>query len=115
MSTEVRRMAELLKSGAKMLSEACPQCNSPLFQVKDEIFCAKCEKPVIKLKPTDEESKLIGTRVLDMVEQTILMKIQETNALIKLEKENDKLINLESLLSKWLEALEKIKRLKKTG
>jgi len=112
MSSEVKHMAELLKSGARMLSDACPQCSSPLFQIKDEIFCAKCNKPVIKLKPTEEESKLVGARVLEMVEQTILMKIQETDALIKVEKERDELFDLGNLLSNWLTALEKIRKLK---
>ena len=112
MSSEVKYMADLLKSGARMLSEACPQCSSPLFKVKDEIFCAKCNKPVIKLGPTEKESKLIGASVLEMVEQTILKKIQETDALINIEKEHNKLIDLENLLSSWLTALERIRRLK---
>ena len=113
MNSEIKHMADQLKSGAKMLSEACPQCNSPLFSLKDEIFCAKCNKPVIKLKPTEEESKLIDSTVLDMVEQTILKKIQEIDSLIKIEKRNDRLIVLEEALSRWLEVLEKVRKLKK--
>jgi len=105
-------MAELLKSGAKMLSEACPQCSSPLFEVKGEIFCAKCNKSVVKLKPTDKESKLVGSRVMDVVEQTILDKIQEVTTLINDEHEQDKLLNLVNILSGYLTALEKIKKLK---
>ncbi len=112
MNSDVKYMAELLKSGAKMLSESCPQCSSPLFRVKDEIFCAKCKKSVVKSKPTDEENKLVYSSVLEGVEQTILKKIQEIESLIKLEKEFDKLKILENMLSNWLDALEKINKIK---
>jgi len=93
-------------------SESCPQCSSPLFKVKDEIFCAKCNRPVVKLKPTDEESKLICSNVLQGVEQTILKKIQEIESLIKLEKDLDKLEILKNILLSWLDTLEKISKLK---
>ena len=112
MNSDIKYMAELLKSGAKMLSESCPQCSSPLFKIKDEIFCAKCKKAVVKLKPTDEESKLEYSNVVKSVEQTVLKKIQEIESLIKLEKELDKLEILMNKLSDWLDTLEKINKIK---
>ena len=112
MNSDIKYMAELLKTGAKMLSESCPKCSSPLFKVKNEIFCAKCKKAVVKLKSTGEESKLVCSSVLESVEQTILKKIQEIESLIKLEKELDKLEILKNTLSNWLDTLEKINKIK---
>ena len=44
----MKQMAELLRSGAKMLSQSCPECGSPLFQLKSgEIWCANCQRRVV--------------------------------------------------------------------
>src|SRR5207245_187669 len=52
LSEDVKRMADLLKSGATMLSDVCPECGNPLFRVKGDIFCAKCNKPVVYARAT---------------------------------------------------------------
>jgi UPF0148 protein len=112
MSVKVKRMAELLKSGATMLSEICPECGTPLFKIGEEIICPECNKPVVIIKATEEETKVLGERVLATVEQTILKKIQETETMIKDEKDPGKLIEFGNVLSSWLTALEKIRKLK---
>ena len=41
-------MADLLKSGHKMLSLSCPICNNPIFQKKSgTTFCAICNREVL--------------------------------------------------------------------
>ena len=110
--SDIKRMADLLKSGAKMLSESCPICNTPLFEFKDEVFCAKCNKPVAIVKGLKEEEKIKANQTLSLLEQNLLKKIWEAN--ITLQKENDfeKLFNLTEMISNWLTILEKIKRIK---
>ncbi|MEM3921438.1 MAG: Sjogren's syndrome/scleroderma autoantigen 1 family protein [Nitrososphaerota archaeon] len=49
----MRRMADALRSGAKMLADQCPVCNSPLFEIKDQIWCLKCNKRVIRVSSAD--------------------------------------------------------------
>ena len=49
MSDTVKRMAELLKSGAKMLAEHCPKCSSPLFDIKGKTYCIDCNRSVVIL------------------------------------------------------------------
>ncbi|MHA1349211.1 MAG: Sjogren's syndrome/scleroderma autoantigen 1 family protein [Promethearchaeota archaeon] len=45
---DARIMADLLKSGHKMLSLSCPICNNPLFQNKSgTTFCAICNREVL--------------------------------------------------------------------
>lgn len=41
-------MADLLRSGHKMLNVACPICNNPIFQRKNgETFCPTCNREVL--------------------------------------------------------------------
>ena len=45
---DARIMADLLKSGHKMLSLSCPICNNPIFQNKSgTTFCAICNREVL--------------------------------------------------------------------
>ncbi len=112
MCAEVKRMAELLKAGATMLSDICPECGTPLFKMCEEIFCPKCNRPVVMVKSTEDESKIAAENVLANTERTILTKIRETDESIKREKDPEKLIQLGNSLSGWLTALERIRRLK---
>lgn len=114
MSEDVKRMAELLKSGATMLSDICPECGSPLFRVKGDIFCAKCNKPVVYAKAAGPQTILAPSLLLDSIEQTITLKISETNELLKLEKDPERLSAYSNLVFGWLSMLEKLHTLKQT-
>jgi UPF0148 protein len=114
MSEDVKRMADLLKSGATMLSDTCPVCGSPLFKVKGDIFCAKCNKPVVYARATGPQATISPSMLLESVEQTIIVKITETNELLKLEKDPERLSIYSNLVFGWLSMLEKIRNLKGT-
>jgi len=49
--------------------------------------------------------------LIDDAEKTIMAKIQETSSWIRNEKDLSKLRELGSLLSTWLEALERLKKI----
>jgi UPF0148 protein len=109
---DVRGMAELLKSGATMLSETCPECGTPLFKKGKEIFCAKCNRPVVIIKTTEDETRLKTDTILQSSEQTLMAKIQEVNLALKNETDPDKLVAYGNALSSWLSAIEKLRRLR---
>jgi UPF0148 protein len=113
-SEDVKRMADLLKSGATMLSDICPECGSPLFKVKGEVFCAKCNKPVVYARATGPQATVSPGMLLESIEQTIIGKITETNELLKHEKDPEKLSLYSNLVFGWLSMLEKIHTLKGT-
>jgi UPF0148 protein len=47
----VRKMADLLRSGNKMLNKSCPECNSPIFQNKQgDLFCPTCNRKVVVIE-----------------------------------------------------------------
>ena len=112
MSEDVRRMADLLKSGATMLSDVCPNCGSPLFRVKGQTFCAKCNKPVVYAKATGPQATLSTGILLDTVKQTVMTKISETNELLKVEKDPERLSAYSNLVFGWLSMLEKLQTLR---
>ncbi len=112
MSIEVKKMAELLKSGATMLSETCPECGTPLFRKGKETFCPKCNKPVVIIQSAEQETRLMADKVLEDSEQTLFSKVRELNLAMKNEKDPEKLMVYGNALSSWLSAIEKLRRLR---
>lgn len=115
MTIEVKKMAELLKSGATMLSETCPECGTPLFRKGKETFCAKCNKPVVIIQSAEDETRLKADTILETTEQTLMAKIQEVNLALRSETDPDKLVAYGNALSSWLSAIEKLRRLRGQG
>jgi len=111
-SQYLARAAELLRSGATMLAQACPACTTPLFKVGEQVVCAKCNKPVIVLKATEDETRVLRERTLANTEQTLLGKIRDVQSAIEKEQDPAKLAQLTENLSNLLTVLEK---LRKTG
>jgi UPF0148 protein len=109
---EVKKMAELLKSGAAMLPETCPECGTPLFRKGNETFCPKCNKPVVIIRSAEQETRLMADRILEDSEQTLLAKIREVNMALRIEKDPEKLLSYGNALVSWLSAIEKLRRLR---
>ena len=112
MGIDVKKMAELLKSGATMLSETCPECGTPLFRKGRDTFCPKCNKPVVIIQSAEQETRLMADRVLENSEQTLLAKIQEMNVAMKNENDPERLVAYGNAMSTWLDAIEKLRRLR---
>jgi len=114
MVDDVKRMADLLKSGATMLSDICPVCGSPLFKVKGEVFCAKCNKPVVyeRATATGPSATVSPSNLMNSLEQTIVTKLSEANDVLKSEKEPEKLAVYSNLIFGWLSTLEKLRSVK---
>jgi UPF0148 protein len=104
-------MSELLRSGATMLFEHCPECNSPLFQVGDKIWCSNCNRRVV-IVGDDEEAPATAEPALLDVERVILGEVMECTHRIKDAKDLDAQRQLGHLLITWLDVLERLKRLR---
>ena len=112
--TDIQGMADLLRQGATLTELPCPACASPLFRMPSgELWCGQCKKRVIVVK---EGSPLVETTspiFLTKLESTLLTKIEEIDGKIKEEKDPEKLQRLGTLLSTFLESLERVKRAKR--
>jgi len=112
---EIKQMAELLKSGAVMLSQACPVCKTPLFKLlSGDIICPRCKKRVIITSREEEATTAVRSEnILSNLENLALSKIEDLTLAAKAEKNLDQLFTIEKHLSLWLDLLEKLKKLKK--
>src|SRR5438876_12148299 len=97
-----------------MLADVCPECGSPRFRVKCDICCAKCNEPVVYARATGPQASVSQSVRLETVEQTIVGKISETNALLKLEKDPEKMSVYSNLVFGWLSMLEKLRNLRES-
>ena len=110
----IKRMADLLRQGATLTELACPACASPLFRLRSgDLWCAKCEKKVIVVKEGEDPSKITGLIVLEKLEATLLVKVQEIQNKMEHEQNMEKLQKLGAVLSGLLENLEKIRKTKR--
>ncbi|MCX8176306.1 MAG: hypothetical protein N3E48_03640 [Candidatus Bathyarchaeota archaeon] len=113
MSKNIKRMAEALKTGATMLNQSCPQCNSPLFKLpSEEIYCFTCDKKVVIVKSDEEAFRANLPLTLIRLEESLMVKLQQLEQKIR-EEEN--LNNLKILLDLTISTLEALKKIKKIG
>ncbi len=67
----------MLKAGGKMLSQTCPVCGNPLFEIKGEMRCVVCDKPVVVIRDQVESGKALLPIVLTSLEGVVVEKIDE--------------------------------------
>jgi UPF0148 protein len=105
----MKQMAELLRKGATMLNETCPECNTPLFKLRDgSLVCPMCNKPVVVV-PADADTD--GMAQQGSIDQTLMNKIKEIQSLLEKEKEPAKINALLDTLVRLLDARERVRKL----
>jgi UPF0148 protein len=105
----VKEMGELLRKGARMMSEACPECGTPLFRLKGgEIVCPSCNRPV-KVIRGDETPESLAQQ--GSLEATLRRKVAEVQAMMEGERDPAALRELTDTLMALLGALERVKKL----
>lgn len=111
---QIKTMADLLKQGATLTEHSCPACSSPLFKLKSgEIWCVHCQKLVIVVKEGTPPTEATRPMLLATLESTVLTKIEEIEKQIRGETDPQQLERLNSLLSKLLENLERLRKMKR--
>ncbi len=112
----IKRMADLLRSGATMLEEACPQCGSPLFKLTSgEVYCANCNRRVVIVKSEEEIPSATTPLSLSVLEETLVLNLQRLNGLARSETNPEELEKVLRLINSHLEALERIRRIKRVA
>jgi len=104
----VKRMADLLRQGATMLADACPQCGSPLFKVKDDIYCVKCDRRIVYAQ-SDEEVETQAVKILiPELRETLINKLKALNEVVDSETDTEALTKLANLMVLLLQALHRL-------
>lgn len=110
---EMKQMAELLRSGATMLSYSCPECASPLFRLKTgEIWCAKCDRRVVIVREGEEASVQAGTR-LETLERALVDKLVSMGERLSQETDPENLKAVAEVLNTLLASLERLRKIRK--
>ena len=118
---DAKIMADLLKTGHKMLSLSCPICNNPIFQKKNgTAFCPICNRKVIlannptKIKSEEKKPSSINNTEIEDIRSIILPVLISKFHWIaqKLEKESQLNVISEylDLTFKLLNLVEKFKK-----
>ena len=113
MSGNMKSMADLLRSGATMLSRSCPECGTPLFQLKSgDIVCANCQRRVFIVPDGEEATAEAGIR-LESVEKVIVEKLVTLGEAISQEGDPEALRLLSELMDSLLGNLERLRASRK--
>jgi len=108
----VRKMSELLRAGAVMLDLACPICNAPLFKLRSGEVVCPTHGPVRVVKTDSEAIEALSQTVLDRLEALVTSRIGSLVDSIYRVPSTDEEGRLLDELERWLEVLERVKRLK---
>lgn len=73
----IKKMADALRRGAKMLTEVCPVCNSPLFDVKGEMRCVVCDKPVVVVRDEEDIGRAVLPFLSKRLDEVLVAKMEE--------------------------------------
>ena len=84
----IKRMAELLKSGARMLNEVCPTCKVPLFRLRSgEVTCPSCGQRYMIVGSDEEELRAYEEIAISRASRVATAKLMEVSEM--LEKVSD--------------------------
>ncbi len=109
----VRKMAELMRSGATMLDKSCPLCGAPLFKLRSgEIICP-IHGPVRIVKSESEAVEILTDAVLDELEDFAARRIHEILTSLKSGDSPSEEQSLRSLMQ-WLRVLKYARVTKKS-
>ena len=108
----VKKMAELLRRGATMLAESCPQCGSPLFKVGDDIYCAKCDRRIVYAKSTDAVDAQPVKALIPELRVTLIEKLKALNELVASENDIEALTRIANLMLLLLQSLHHLESMK---
>lgn len=120
---DAKKMADLLRTGHKMLNLSCPICNNPIFQNKEGVsFCVICNREVIMAdsvsdKNIEEKETILNknTKQVNIPSVLITVLTDKLNWITqKLKKENqlDIIEKYLKILFDLLNLLEKAKGFK---
>ena len=110
---DAKKGADLLRSGATMLSQACPDCKVPLFKLSDgEIICPSCNRRVIFVKSTEVERVAVESAATSQFEEDLLKKIAQIKEKMTSTDNPEDIEKMAKTLSSLFDLLEKVRRTK---
>ena len=100
----MKMAAELVRKGATVMSEPCQQCGGIQIRYRGKVYCTGHED----LSPALKAEEVSLDTVMAEMRQVLLTKLSQTVALLEGEKDMADQDRLVSLMSKYLDLLQKL-------
>lgn len=107
----VKKMSDLMRSGAVMLEHTCPLCGLPLFRIKSGEVVCPVHGPVKIVKSEEEAVEAVSSAILRELEKAIARKLHSYVELLAKEDINSS--EMKDLIY-LLDILERVRRIRKT-
>jgi len=108
---DVKRMAELLRAGATMMAESCPDCKVPIFRLTSgEIICPRCGRRVVFAKSSEAEKLAAQSTASSELEALLQKKIASIKERMEATDDPKELESLSRSLSSLLDSLGKVRQ-----
>lgn len=106
-------MGELLRAGAVMLSDTCPECGLPLFRLRSGETVCPIHGRVYIAKSEEEAERYTIVGVLESLENIVVRELASLRDKVeKGVKDEDREYIIRNIVG-WLEVIERIERIKK--
>lgn len=107
----IKKMSDLLRSGATMLSQYCPDCKTPLFRLPSgETICPSCNRRVVFAKGTEVEKTATEAESVSQLEETLLLKVASMKAMMVKAESPEEIEKITKALTALYDLLEKVKK-----
>ncbi|MDD1776054.1 MAG: hypothetical protein LUP94_01715 [Candidatus Methanomethylicus sp.] len=106
-------MSDLLRSGATMLSQTCPDCKVPLFKLPSgEIICPSCNRRAVFTSSNEVEKVKVEAETTNELDDVILEKTRRLKSLMAKTDNPEQLEKLAKTLIILYDLLDRVRRTK---
>ena len=101
---KLKTTAELIRRGGVILKEPCQKCGGIQIRYRGKNFCSSHDDLSVALAAEDISFDMVVSTLKDL----LLLKVKETTDILKDEKDLGRQDQLVSLLSKYVDLMQKI-------
>ena len=103
-AAKTKTTVELMRRGAVMIKEPCPVCNGVQLRYKGRVYCTNHDDLAVALQARE----ILFPDVAEDLKNLVLVKLKESMSLLGNETDSEKLDQLVSLMTKYVELLRKL-------
>jgi UPF0148 protein len=101
---KTKATVELMRRGAVIIKEPCPVCNGVQLRYKGRVYCTNHDDLTVAL----QAKEILFPDVAEDLKNLLLVKLKESMSLLEKERDSNKLDELVSLMTKYVELLRKL-------
>jgi len=103
-AAKTKTTVELMKRGAVMIKEPCSVCNGVQLRYKGRVYCTNHDDLAVAL----QAKEILFPDVAEDLKNLLLVKLKESMSLLENERDTEKLEELVSLMTGYVELLRKL-------